>query len=47
MAISFHLSVDFLCQEMRDACRESSVSLDYPRFLCSECQERRRCSDGA
>ena len=31
---------------MRDACGESSESLDSPRFLCSECQEiRRMCSD--
>ena len=38
VASSCHLSMDLLCQEMRDACRESSESLDYPRSLCSEFQ---------
>ena len=46
VALSCHLSMDLLCQEMRDAWRESSESLDSPRSLCSECQEgRRRCSE--
>ena len=36
MALSCDLSMDFLCQEMRDACRGSSESLDSPRCLCSE-----------
>ena len=46
MALSCHLSMDHLCQEMRDACGESSESLGFQRSLCSECQEgRRRCSD--
>ena len=41
MASSCHLSMDLLCQEMRDACWRSS-----PRSLCLEWQEgRRRCSD--
>ena len=38
VATSCHLSVDLLCQEMRDVCKGSSESLDYPRSLCSECQ---------
>ena len=33
-----HSSVDLVCQEMRDACMESSDSLDSPCSLCSECQ---------
>ena len=37
-ALSCHLSMDLLCQEMRDACRERSESLDSSRSLCSECQ---------
>ena len=46
MAFRCHLSMDLLCQEVRDACRGSSESLDAPRSLCSECLEgRRRCSD--
>ena len=42
VALSCPLSMDLLCQEMWDACRGSSESLDFPRSLCSECQERRR-----
>ena len=38
VALSCHLSMDLLCQKVRDACRESSESLDSPRSLCSECQ---------
>ena len=38
VAFSCHWSVDLLCQEMRDAYRGSSESLDSPRSLCSECQ---------
>ena len=46
MASSCHLSMDLLCQEMRDACWGSSESLGSPRSLCLEWQEgRRRCSD--
>ena len=46
VTLSCRLSMDLLCQEMKDACRESSESLSTPRSLCSECQEgRRRCSD--
>ena len=37
VALSCHLSVDLLCQEMRDVCKGSSESLDFPRSLCSEC----------
>ena len=33
-----HLSMDLLCQAMRDVCKASSESLDSPRSLCSECQ---------
>ena len=35
VALSCHLSMDLLCQEMRDACGWSSESLDSPRSLCS------------
>ena len=46
VALSCHLSMDLLCQEMRDACKGSSESLGSPRSLCSEClEERRRASD--
>ena len=38
VASSCHLSMDFLCQEMRDVCKGSSESLDSPRSLCAECQ---------
>ena len=37
MAFSCRLSMDLLCQEMRDASEESSESLGSPRSLCSEC----------
>ena len=37
VALSCHLSVDLMCQEMRDVCKVSSESLDFPRSLCSEC----------
>ena len=40
------MTMDLLCQEMRDACWKISESLGFPRSLCSECLEgRRRCSD--
>ena len=42
VALSCHLSMDLLRQEMRDACWESSECLDAVRSLCSECQEGRR-----
>ena len=46
VALSCHMTMDLLCQEMRDACCRSSKSLGSPRSLCSEYQEgRRRCSD--
>ena len=38
VALSCHLSMDLLCQEMRDVCKESSESLNSLRSLCSECQ---------
>ena len=38
VALNCHLYTDLLCQEMRDACWEGSESLDFPRFLCLECQ---------
>ena len=37
VALSCHMAMDFLCQEMRDACDESSESLGSSRSLCSEC----------
>ena len=46
MALSCHMTVVLLCQEMRDACSESSESMSSPRSLVSDClEERRRCSD--
>ena len=46
MAVTCHLSTDYSCKEMKDACWESSESIGSPHSLCSECQEgRRRCSD--
>ena len=45
MALSCHLSMDLVCQETRDACKESSGSPGSPHSLCSECMEgRKRCS---
>ena len=41
VALSCHLSMDFLCQETRDACKGSSESLGSPRSLCQECQEEK------
>ena len=38
MALSCHLSMHLLCQEMKDVCKGSSKSLDYPRSLCTEWQ---------
>ena len=38
VASSCHLSMDLLCQEMRDVCKVSSEPLDYPRSFYSECQ---------
>ena len=38
VALSCHLSMDLLCQEMGVVCKGSSASLDSPRSLCSECQ---------
>ena len=36
VAFGCHMSMDLLCQEMRDACWESSESLGSPHSLCSE-----------
>ena len=33
------MTMDFLCQEMRDACWDSSESLGSPCSLCSQCRE--------
>ena len=33
------MTMDLLCQEMRDACWASSESLGSPCSLCSQCQE--------
>ena len=38
VALSCHLSMDLVCQEMKDVCKGSSESLDSPRSVCSECQ---------
>ena len=38
VALCCHWSMDSLCQERRDVCKESSESLDSPRSLCSEYQ---------
>ena len=38
VALSCHVAMDLLCQEMRDECWESSVSLGSPLLLCSQCQ---------
>ena len=46
VALSCHMTMDYLCQEMVDACWESSESMSSPRSLCSDClTERERCSD--
>ena len=39
VALSCHMTMDLLCQEMRDACWESSESMGYPCSLCSQCRE--------
>ena len=39
VALSCHVAMDFLCQETRDACRNSSESLGSPCSLCSQCLE--------
>ena len=33
VALSCHIAMDLLCQEMRDACKGSSESLGSPRSL--------------
>ena len=38
VALSCHLSMDLLCQEMENVFKEGSESLDCPCSLCSECQ---------
>ena len=45
--IKLPLASDLLCQEMRDACWESSEPLGSLRSLCSECQEGRKRSSEA
>ena len=39
VALSCRMAMDLLCQEMRDACRDSSESLGSPCSLCSQCLE--------
>ena len=42
VALSCHMALDLLCQEMKDACQESSLSLCSQRSqlsLCSQCLE--------
>ena len=39
VALSCHMTVNLLCQEMRDAYWDSSESLGSPCSLCSQCQE--------
>ena len=39
VALSCHMAVDLLCQEMRDACWDSSESLGSPCSLCSQCHK--------
>ena len=43
------MAMDLLCQEMRDACQESSESLGSPCLLCSQCLEggSRTCRSGS
>ena len=38
VALSCHMTMDLLCQEMRDACWEAE-SMGYPCSLCSQCRE--------
>ena len=38
-ALSCHMTMDLLCQEMRDVCWDSSESLGSPCSLCSRCLE--------
>ena len=37
LAMSCHMAMDLLCQEMRDACWVSSESLGSPLLLSSQC----------
>ena len=39
VALSCHMAMDVLCQEMRDACWDSSESLGSPGSMCSQCWE--------
>ena len=39
VALSYHMAMDFLCQEMRDARWDRSESLGSPCSLCSQCLE--------
>ena len=39
VALSCHMAMDVLCQEMRDACWDSSESLGSPCSMCSQCWE--------
>ena len=38
-ALSCHMAMDLLCQQMRDACWDSSESLGSHYSLCSQCRE--------
>ena len=37
VALSCHMTMDVLCQEMGDACWDSSESLGSPCSVCSQC----------
>ena len=39
VALSCHMAMDLLCQEMRDACWVSSEPLGSPLSLCWQCRE--------
>ena len=39
VALSCHMALDVLCQEIRDACWDRSVSLCSLCSLCSQCQK--------
>ena len=39
VALSCHMAMDLLCQEIRDACQDSSESLGSPCSLRSQCLE--------
>ena len=43
VALSCHMTMDLLCQEMRVACWDSSESLGSLCSLCTQCQEGFSC----